>query len=35
MKPPLKLILPLLCLDGAAQAATPDLFSGFDSGLAG
>jgi len=29
------LLLPLLCLAGAAQAATPVLLSNFDSGLGG
>lgn len=35
MKTALQLILPLLCLAGAAQAATPVLFSGFDASLEG
>ena len=35
MKTSIKMILPLLCLAGAAQAATPVLFSGFDASLEG
>jgi len=35
MKPTLNLLLPLLCLAGAAQASTPVLFSGFNHSLDG
>jgi len=35
MKLSFNLLLPLLCLAGAAQAATPVLLSNFDSGLGG
>ncbi len=35
MKTSFKMILPLLCLAGAAQAGTPVLFSGFDASLEG